>query len=519
MKLNFIWRGFFVGTAFCILFLNDTLANTLSVYFELVCDSAAVGDGGNAWGGHQCRIVRTQYGVFTAFTTEGGGYLAREWHVAHRTADGWREIAHGVSGREPVNLLAAPDGSLRVVGWPGGKSTMWTLLPDSAGWRTTQQSINGQLQGDWPYNSAGIDAAGNICILSSEGGQQPGGGFRWSFFQAAQQKWMPRISTLNFRYCYTYVFPCAPAGLSLVSTRDVRWEALGYQKPANASDYVFNAFRYWHTDTVAAPLSIKAFVEEPPTAEFPLVVCNAQKDAYIDTRDRVHVLYTKVGASTRGAAQHRHAIFAASGDTLFDALLPANAGWYTRIFQDADARFFLLGDSGMLYLLADDGFTPLDSIRIDWQGYQIEYSGFGVSVPRTGTPPGEIMDVVFPTHGGKDWVYFALPLAEFFPGAAVETAGQSSPARFKLRQSFPNPFNATTRIRYSLEIPADVSLEVFNIFGQKIATLVAGPQSRGEYQVHWDGKNEAGQVVATGVYFVRFTAGQFVAIQKALLIR
>ena len=76
---------------------------------EIVTADAATGDGGNAWGGHQTRIVHTQDGIFTAYTVAGGGYLNREWHLAERQNDGtWNVIAQGESGREPVNLLASP---------------------------------------------------------------------------------------------------------------------------------------------------------------------------------------------------------------------------------------------------------------------------------------------------------------------------------------------------------------------------------------------------------------------------
>ncbi|MBN1558627.1 hypothetical protein JW998_00140, partial [candidate division KSB1 bacterium] len=71
------WKGVFILVILVAPFFQTrnsyALPDPISVNFEVVCDSAAVGDGGNAWGGHQCRIVRTRYGVFTAFTTEGGG--------------------------------------------------------------------------------------------------------------------------------------------------------------------------------------------------------------------------------------------------------------------------------------------------------------------------------------------------------------------------------------------------------------------------------------------------------------
>lgn len=522
MSIRF-WRHFFILVILVALFSqyrnSFALSDSITVNFQVVCDSAAVGDGGNAWGGHQCRIVRTRNGVYAAFTTEGGGYLEREWRAAERTADGWRVIAQGVAGREPVNLLAAPDGTLHIIGWPDGRARMWTLTRAGEDWDLHQQPVGGQSSGYWPYNSAGIDLSGNICVLSSQGGEKPGGTFRWSNYSAAQQQWINRKTDLDFRYCYTYVFPLAENGVSLISTRDVRWQALGYQKPDNASDYVFNAFRYWHADSSMAPLVERAFVEEPPTEAFPLVVCNAQIDAYVDTGGHVHVLYSKAGSTTAGAVQQRHAVFSAHGETLFDGEIPHAAGWYSRIFQDRNERFFLLGDAGIIYLFADDGFTTVDSIRFDLQGYRVEYSGFGISVPRTGTPLGNVLDVVFPTNGGKDWIYFSLPLDELFPGSFVQAKDQTLPAQFELLQNYPNPFNAETLIRYSLYSPAAITIQVYNVSGQKIATLADCTQVSGKYSVKWDGQSDQGETVVTGMYFVRLQAGHFVEVKKLCLIR
>ncbi len=493
--------------------------NPLAIDFEVVSDSAAIGDGGNAWGGHQCRIVRTKDGVFTAYTVEGGGYFLREWRVAKRSSDGWNVIAQGVAGREPVNLLAAPDGTLHIIGWPGGKARMWSLTLAGENWNVSEQEIDGQIQGNWPYNSAGIDSIGNICVLSSEGGSEPGGAFRWSYYNAAQQNWTYKKTNLDFRYCYTYIFPLTQGGFSLVSTRDVLWEALNYEKPENAADYVFNAFRYWHAESTEAPLTAMAFVEEPPTEEFLNVVCNAQKDAYIDTKGNVHVLFIKVGSSTGGMFHHGHMVFSPQGETIFDGQMTNAAGWYSRIFQDWNERFFLLGDTGLIYLLANDGFTTVDSIQIDFQGYHIEYSGFGISVPRTGTPLSDVLDVVFPTNGGKDWIYFSIPLAELFAGSFVETKDRTMVTQSNLFQNYPNPFNSETIIRYALENQSKTTVEVYDVFGQKIAILVDCSQPRGKYSIKWNGKNDQGQTVATGMYFVRLQAGNFIAIKKALYMR
>src|SRR5262249_835261 len=109
---------------------------------EIISMNTATGDGGNRWGGHQTRIVHTRDGVFTAYTTNGAGYLAREWHLAKRlSSNNWAVIAEGTAGREPVNLLASPDGTLHIVGWPEGSATIWSGKPRNDSIDMTKVSV------------------------------------------------------------------------------------------------------------------------------------------------------------------------------------------------------------------------------------------------------------------------------------------------------------------------------------------------------------------------------------------
>jgi hypothetical protein len=381
---------------------------------EVVARDAATGDGGNSWGGHQTRIVRTQDGVFTAYTAEGSGYFSREWRLVKRKSDGsWGVIAHGTAGKDPVNLLASPDGTLHIVGWPGGQATIWSGKPENGAVTMKSEPIPNQLHGNWPYNSAGIDEDGDLCVLSSEGGEQPGGRFYVACYIPSKGKWISQTVFLDYRFCYTYVFPGLNGNLSLVSTRDVRWEALGYQQPPGTFDYVFNAYGYWHTDDISANKLDRIYeVEEKPTQAYPVPDLNAQQDAYLDTKGEMHVLYHIQGATTHGAWISRHAIIPPNGDILFDEQLPSDAGDFARIFQDMEGRFYLLGSSGKIYPMGEDGREAGEPVDLDFGVYQVEYSGFGVSVPRTGTPLGNVVDVVFPSTNGTRWVYFQLEFSD-----------------------------------------------------------------------------------------------------------
>ena len=80
-----------------------------------------------------------------------------------------------------------------------------------------------------------------------------------------------------------------------------------------------------------------------------------------------------------------------------------------------------------------------------------------------------------------------------------------TPVGFALGQSYPNPFNPATIIPYELAATAPVRLEVFNVLGQRVVTLVDAEQAAGHYAVEWDGRDASGQGVAAGVYIYRLT--------------
>lgn len=110
---------------------------------------------------------------------------------------------------------------------------------------------------------------------------------------------------------------------------------------------------------------------------------------------------------------------------------------------------------------------------------------------------------------------FKVP-AVAYPGkftigsTAVETRSGQLPARFGLEQNFPNPFNPQTRIAFHLPEKGYAQLEVYNVLGQKIRTLVDGELAAGAHEAIWDGLNDQGAQAAGGVYFYRLdSAGRF----------
>lgn len=93
------------------------------------------------------------------------------------------------------------------------------------------------------------------------------------------------------------------------------------------------------------------------------------------------------------------------------------------------------------------------------------------------------------------------------------------PTEFQLFSNFPNPFNPTTTISYALKEASDVSLKIYDLLGHEVVTLVDSNQGPGVKSVLWDGKNETGQPVSSGIYVYRIVAGTFVKSQKMMLMK
>jgi hypothetical protein len=93
------------------------------------------------------------------------------------------------------------------------------------------------------------------------------------------------------------------------------------------------------------------------------------------------------------------------------------------------------------------------------------------------------------------------------------------PTSFSLLQNYPNPFNPVTTIRYQLPVARDVSLTIYNVLGQVVRTLVRELQPAGTYTVNWDGTNDQGTSVGSGIYFYRIHAGDFVDGTKMIFLK
>jgi hypothetical protein len=124
----------------------------------------------------------------------------------------------------------------------------------------------------------------------------------------------------------------------------------------------------------------------------------------------------------------------------------------------------------------------------------------------------------FTTAGNK----VAAHLAIWTKGAPTDVDdhdGSNLPNAFSLVQNYPNPFNPSTTIEYSVPNRAHVTVEIFNLLGQQVRTLIDEMKSPGKYKTEWGGTDSAGKLVSTGIYLYRLTAGDFVETKKMVLLK
>ncbi|MGB6121234.1 MAG: FlgD immunoglobulin-like domain containing protein, partial [Bacteroidota bacterium] len=108
----------------------------------------------------------------------------------------------------------------------------------------------------------------------------------------------------------------------------------------------------------------------------------------------------------------------------------------------------------------------------------------------------------------------------YFAGITGVEPVTGLPGARELFQNYPNPFNPGTAITFSITAPAPVSLKIYNSLGQEVRTLIAGEQQdAGLHTILWDGTNDAGRPVATGVYVYRMASGRFVETKRMILLR
>jgi hypothetical protein len=199
----------------------------------------------------------------------------------------------------------------------------------------------------------------------------------------------------------------------------------------------------------------------------------------------------------------------------------------------------LVPDSAALYPGTwSVGFTPL---FFTGNGNNLGYSNVGPGIDYTFAFPRATqfdwtpytLDIEVPTGVNAKalevrlHVYARFTGTIYFDDLTVEVVGATTgvpkgdglPSTFELGQNYPNPFNPSTKIQYAMPRDGNITLMIYNVLGQRVRTLVNEARAAGRYEVAWDGKDDLGRSVGSGLYFYRLETGQSALVQKMLMLK
>ena len=159
--------------------------------------------------------------------------------------------------------------------------------------------------------------------------------------------------------------------------------------------------------------------------------------------------------------------------------------------------------------VGDTRFQPLNGMRIP---IEFMFHDSDVANARAGVLSFSTLNADNAWTSPANWAFTWIGDQEEVTGVAIKDA--TTVETYALSQNYPNPFNPTTTISYTLPRAGKVAIEVYNMIGQKVATLVNANQTAGIHTVDFDGAN-----LTSGIYFYRLTAGDFTTMRKMVLMK
>ncbi len=206
---------------------------------------------------------------------------------------------------------------------------------------------------------------------------------------------------------------------------------------------------------------------------------------------------------------------------------------------DADGftDIFIAKNFGAIYHGEFNGTGAItDSASWDWEfvwedtssginsrPYTLSFAGDARNKSQTGNTIGDMngngFTELFVANESADSGNGFVIMFEFEAVTGVVLDGGQILETYKLSQNYPNPFNPSTNIPYSLSVAGDVKITIYNLLGQKVVTLVNEFRAAGEHTATWNGLNESGNTVATGIYTYELRAGGVVLHKKMTFIK
>jgi hypothetical protein len=184
---------------------------------------------------------------------------------------------------------------------------------------------------------------------------------------------------------------------------------------------------------------------------------------------------------------------------------------------------FVLGDGRYYNLSTTAGTTDNIQVCIKFDPAALQHPAAALRMFQYNVagPAGPTwLDVTTGSAAGDSICGTTTHLSTFVIGWPSVTGVGDTPASFALDANVPNPFNPITTIHYDIPAPgADVNISIYDVSGRLIRSLVKERRGAGEWSVQWNGENDRGQSVASGVYFYRMRAGEFVETRKMMLLK
>jgi hypothetical protein len=148
-------------------------------------------------------------------------------------------------------------------------------------------------------------------------------------------------------------------------------------------------------------------------------------------------------------------------------------------------------------------------------------SGFTYSYLSAGTTTGSnVLKIFIRKQNSSNGTYTILVYSLGVTlSTSVNTVPNDMPATLTLEQNYPNPFNPSTVIKYIINSPENVRITIYNSAGQSVREIVNGAQNIGEHSITWDGKDNSGMSLSSGVYFYQIYAGQYSQARKMVLLK
>ncbi|MBD3374815.1 T9SS type A sorting domain-containing protein [candidate division KSB1 bacterium] len=166
---------------------------------------------------------------------------------------------------------------------------------------------------------------------------------------------------------------------------------------------------------------------------------------------------------------------------------------------------------------------PGEHIFVD-EPLQKGQSTLGIPVPEEFVTSEIFSRFRFSTVPGLDFVGIAIDgeVEDYYITLVVTDVKQGSaktPSRYALYQNYPNPFNPSTELSFDLPNECEVELVIYDLIGERVCDLLNDHMQAGQHRVRWNGRNNAGNLVPTGIYLVHMRAGEFTATRKIILLK